>query len=209
MFTRLALRAARLGFTRAAAFSTAPSVFRTTVALASTGVAAASVMVAFADATPHGGIPGTDKERTFIAVKPDGVERAIVGDIISKFEKKGYTLVGLKLVHPTEEQAAQHYDDLKDKPFYPKLIKYFSSGPIVGMVWQGKDVVKQGRVLLGATNPRVSAPGTIRGDFAIDVGRNVCHGSDATDSAIKEITFWFKEGELADWERPDHKWIYE
>jgi nucleoside-diphosphate kinase len=159
--------------------------------------------------TPIGGIAGTDKERTFIAVKPDGVQRGLVGEIIAKFEKKGYTLVGLKLLHPTEEMAAKHYEDLKDKPFFAGLVKYFSSGPIVGMVWQGKDVVKQGRVLLGATNPRVSAPGTIRGDYAIDVGRNVCHGSDATDSAAREIAFWFKSEEVADWSRPDHRWIYE
>lgn len=212
MFARLARHTSRAAFTAASRTAARSITSRTgTVALATVSavVASCSLAMSLADATPHSGVPGTDKERTFIAVKPDGVQRAIVGEIISKFEKKGYTLVGLKLIHPTEDMAAQHYDDLKDKPFFPKLIKYFSSGPIVGMVWQGKDVVKQGRVLLGATNPRVSAPGTIRGDYAIDVGRNIAHGSDATDSAQKEIAFWFKEGELADWQRPDNSWIYE
>jgi nucleoside-diphosphate kinase len=127
--------------------------------------------VALAEGTPLGGLPGTEKERTFIAIKPDGVHRALVGELIQRFERKGYTLVGLKLLQPTEEMAQKHYSDLSSKPFFPSLTKYFSSGPIVAMVWQGKDVVKQGRVILGATNPRASSPGTVRGDYCIDLGR--------------------------------------
>jgi nucleoside-diphosphate kinase len=133
-------------------------------------------------------------ERTFIAVKPDGVQRGLVGEIIKRFENKGYKLVALKMLKPTAEQAQQHYIDLASKKFYGSLVEYFSSGPIVGMVWEGLGVVRGGRVLLGATNPADSLPGTIRGDFAVDVGRNVCHGSDAVESANHEIAFWFPEG---------------
>jgi nucleoside-diphosphate kinase len=133
-------------------------------------------------------------ERTFIAVKPDGVQRGLVGEIIRRFENKGYKLVALKMLKPTVEQAQQHYIDLASKKFYGGLCEYFSSGPIVGMVWEGLGVVKGGRVLLGATNPADSLPGTIRGDLCVDVGRNVCHGSDSVESADKEIAFWFPEG---------------
>lgn len=104
----------------------------------------------------------------------------------------------------------KHYADLKGKPFFPGLVKYMASGPVVAMVWEGKDVVKQGRALLGATNPLASAPGTIRGDFAIDVGRNICHGSDAVDSAKKEIALWFGEQTpTISYTRAVDSWIYE
>lgn len=103
--------------------------------------------------------------------------------------------VALKLASPTEEHLGKHYADLADKPFFPKLVKWMASaGPVVCMVWQGKDIVKTGRVMLGATNPLASVPGTIRGDYAIDVGRNVCHGSDSVENALKEIALWFPEG---------------
>ncbi|RKP06648.1 nucleoside diphosphate kinase, partial [Thamnocephalis sphaerospora] len=130
-------------------------------------------------------------EQTYIMVKPDGVERGLVGEIISRFEKKGYQLMALKLMHPTQELLEEHYADLKSKPFFPGLMTYMTSGPVVGMVWAGKEVVKTGRVMLGATNPLASAPGTIRGDFCIDMGRNLCHGSDSVESANKEIALWF------------------
>jgi nucleoside-diphosphate kinase len=158
---------------------------------------------------PLEGIPGTNAERTFIAIKPDGVQRALVGQIIQRFEDKGFTLVAMKLIVPSSAQAAGHYDDLKTKPFFPGLIKFFSSGPVVAMVWQGKGVIKTGRVMLGATNPAESAPGTIRGDFAVEVGRNICHGSDSSEAAQKEIKFWFKAEEAADWSKDANKWIYE
>nr|CCC96097.1 unnamed protein product [Trypanosoma congolense IL3000] len=148
-------------------------------------------------------------ERTFIAVKPDGVQRNLVGEIIKRFESKGFKLVGLKLLQPTMDQAKQHYIDLKSKPFYNDLVAYFSSGPIVGMVWEGLGVVKGGRVLLGATNPADSLPGTIRGDFAVDVGRNVCHGSDSVESANREVAFWFKPEELVNWTHHSVKQVYE
>jgi len=158
---------------------------------------------------PMAGLPGTKFERSFIAVKPDGVERGLVGDIIARFEKRGYVLVALKLVTPTSAMTAGHYDDLKEKPFFPKLVAFFSSGPVVAMVWQGKDVIKTGRTMLGATNPLASAPGTIRGDYAIDVGRNVCHGSDSAEGAAHEIPFWFKEAELNNWMPSGSKHIME
>merc|ERR1719158_279101 len=145
---------------------------------------------------PHGGVPGTNHERTFLAVKPDGVQRGLVGDIIARFEKRGYKLVGLKLVWPTETMAKEHYADLSKKPFFPGLVKFFSSGPIVCMCWEGKDAVKQGRAMLGQTQPLASAPGSIRGDYSIDLGRNICHGSDSTDSAKEELAMWFAPDEL-------------
>ena len=157
----------------------------------------------------HSGKPGTTEERTFIAVKPDGVQRGLVGEIIKRFENKGYTMVGLKLLQPTKEQAEQHYIDLAGKPFYSGLTDYFSSGPIVGMVWQGSNVIKGGRNLLGATNPLDSAPGTIRGDFAVQVGRNIAHGSDGPEGAQREIAFWFNQDEIVEWKPAVTDWVYE
>ncbi|KAL8306447.1 hypothetical protein RB601_008877 [Gaeumannomyces tritici] len=153
--------------------------------------------------------PKMADEQTFIAIKPDGVQRGLVGPIISRFEQRGYKLVAIKLTKPGAEHLKEHYADLKDKPFFAGLVEYMNSGPICAMVWQGRDAVKTGRTLLGATNPLVSAPGTIRGDFAIDVGRNVCHGSDSVENAKKEIALWFKAGEVVDWASENAKWIYE
>ncbi|AEO62723.1 5202ba3d-0398-469c-880d-b6701af7ccac [Thermothielavioides terrestris] len=148
-------------------------------------------------------------ERTFIAVKPDGVQRGLVGNIIGRFEARGFKLVALKLVTPGKEHLEKHYSDLSDKPFFKGLVEYMNSGPIVAMVWEGYDAVKTGRAMLGATNPLASAPGTIRGDFALAVGRNVCHGSDSVESAKKEIALWFKEEELINWDIATKAWIYE
>ncbi|CDW86855.1 nucleoside diphosphate kinase [Stylonychia lemnae] len=131
------------------------------------------------------------RERTFIMVKPDGVQRGLVGEILSRFEKKGFKLVGLKMDQPGKEKFEQHYADLSSKPFFAGLVNYAASGPVVAMVWEGHNVVKTGRKMLGATRPDDSEPGTIRGDLAIDVGRNVIHGSDSVDSANKEIALWF------------------
>lgn len=110
---------------------------------------------------------------------------------------------------PSEELLKKHYADLAGKPFFPGLVKYMSSGPVVPMVWEGLNVVKTGRVLLGATNPADSAPGTIRGDLCIQVGRNICHGSDAVESAKKEIDLWFTEKELVPWKPAAEAWVYE
>jgi len=165
--------------------------------------------VAAADVMPHAGRPGTRYERTFLAVKPDGVQRGIIGNVITRFENKGFKLVGLKMLTPTAEQAAGHYADLSKKKFFPGLVKFFSSGPIVAMCWEGLGVIKTGRVMLGATNPAESAPGTIRGDYCIDVGRNILHGSDGPESAAHELGFWFAEGEIQNYTKATDVWLYE
>ncbi|RRT66764.1 hypothetical protein B296_00039922 [Ensete ventricosum] len=175
-------------------------------------------------------------EQTFIMIKPDGVQRGLVGEIIGRFEKKGFYLKGtvfsclvllsfgdlekearilfwchksgLKMVSVERSFAEKHYADLSAKPFFAGLVEYIISGPVVAMVWEGKSVVVTGRKIIGATNPADSAPGTIRGDFAIEIGRNVIHGSDSIESARKEIALWFPEG-IAEWQNSLHRWIYE
>ncbi|KAL1302934.1 hypothetical protein AAFC00_003255 [Neodothiora populina] len=151
----------------------------------------------------------SSSEQTFIAIKPDGVQRGLIGPIISRFEARGYKLAAIKLVTASKEHLEKHYADLAGKPFFPGLITYMGSGPICAMIWEGRDAVKTGRVLLGATNPLASAPGTIRGDFAIDVGRNVCHGSDSVENAQKEIALWFKPEEINKWTSAQASWVYE
>jgi len=148
-------------------------------------------------------------EQTFIAIKPDGVQRGLVGEIITRFEKRGYKLAAIKLVTPSKEHLEKHYEDLSDKPFFKGLVTYMLSGPICAMVWEGREACKTGRMILGATNPLASQPGTIRGDYAIDVGRNVCHGSDSVESAKKEIALWFSKEEVISYKLAQHDWIYE
>jgi nucleoside-diphosphate kinase len=148
-------------------------------------------------------------ERTFIAIKPDGVQRALVGQIISRFEAKGFTLVGLKLMKVSKELAEEHYGEHKEKPFFPGLVEFITSGPLVAMVWEGNGVVAAARKMIGATKPLESDPGTIRGDFGVDMGRNIIHGSDAVDTAEREIKLWFKEEELVGWTPTVTPWLYE
>ncbi|XP_022161944.1 nucleoside diphosphate kinase-like [Myzus persicae] len=147
-------------------------------------------------------------ERTFIMVKPDGVQRGLVGKIIKRFEEKGFKLVAMKFMWASEELLSKHYADLSSRPFFPGLVKYMASGPVVPMVWEGLDVVKTGRFILGATDPKNSNPGTIRGDLCIQVGRNIIHGSDAVESANKEIALWFSEKEVVSWSRASDSWLY-
>ena len=149
------------------------------------------------------------RERTFIMIKPDGVQRGLVGPIISRFETKGFKLVGMKLTAPGKEMFEKHYSDLSSKGFFAGLVAYAASGPVVAMVWEGHNVVATGRKMLGATRPDDSAPGTIRGDFCIDVGRNVIHGSDSVDSANKEIELWFGKDNLTNWSHHSNAWVYE
>ncbi|KAI9205288.1 NDK-domain-containing protein [Polychytrium aggregatum] len=148
-------------------------------------------------------------ERTFIAVKPDGTQRGLVGDIISRFERKGYKLVAIKAIVPSAKLAEEHYEDLKSRPFFKGLVDYMTGGkaPVIAMVWEGKDVIRQGRRLIGATNPLEAAPGTIRGDYCIMVGRNIIHGSDSFESATKEISLWFGKSEVYDWEFANAEWV--
>ena len=149
------------------------------------------------------------RERTFIMIKPDGVQRGLIGQIISRFETKGFKLVAMKLVVPGKELFETHYAALKDMKFFPGLIAYATSGPVCAMVWEGDNAVLTGRKMLGATKPSDSAPGTIRGDFCIDVGRNIIHGSDAVESANHEIALWFTAEELTNWTSHSQTWIYE
>ncbi|EAU88183.1 nucleoside diphosphate kinase [Coprinopsis cinerea okayama7 len=150
----------------------------------------------------------SNTERTYIMIKPDGVQRALVGKIIQRFEERGFKLIALKLTQPTEAHLEKHYADLAGKPFFPGLIKYMASGPVVAMVWQGLDAVKTGRAMLGATNPLASPIGSIRGDYALAVGRNIIHGSDSVENAEKEIALWFPEG-VVQYTSVAEPWIYE
>ncbi len=148
-------------------------------------------------------------ERTFIAIKPDGVQRRLVGEIIRRFENKGFTLVGLKFLKVSRELAEAHYDVHKEKPFFSGLVEFITSGPVVAMVWEGDGVVAAARKLIGATNPLVAEPGTIRGDFGWNIGRNLIHGSDAIETAQREISLWFKDEELVHWQPHLMPWLHE
>ena len=148
-------------------------------------------------------------ERTFLAVKPDGVQRQLVGEIIRRYESKGFKLVGLKLLQPTRELAEKHYAVHKERPFFSGLVNFITSGPVVAMVWEGDGVVASARKIIGATNPLTAEPGTIRGDFGANIGRNIIHGSDAIETAQTEITLWFNPEELVDWQSSLTSWIYE
>jgi nucleoside-diphosphate kinase len=148
-------------------------------------------------------------ERTFLMIKPDGVQRNLVGEIIRRFETKGFTLVGLKLMNVSKELAEQHYDVHKERPFFPGLVQFITSGPVVAMVWEGDGVIASARKIIGATKPLEAEPGTIRGDFGVTVGRNLIHGSDGPDTAKTEIGLWFKEEELANWQPTLTPWLYE
>merc|ERR1712223_1850157 len=148
-------------------------------------------------------------ERTFIMCKPDAVQRGLVGEIMERFERRGMRLLCAKMMQAPESLLKEHYADLSKKGFFSELIRYMGSGPVVPMVWQGLGAVKQGRVLLGATNPKDSAPGTIRGDLCIDVGRNIIHGSDSVESAEKEIALWFSKAEITSWRSAQTEWVYE
>ncbi|KAL2524945.1 Nucleoside diphosphate kinase IV [Abeliophyllum distichum] len=149
-----------------------------------------------------------EMERTFIAIKPDGVQRGLISEIISRFERKGYKLVAIKILVPSKDFAEKHYHDLKERPFFNGLCDFLSSGPVIAMVWEGEGVIKYGRKLIGATDPQKSEPGTIRGDLAVVVGRNIIHGSDGLETAKDEIKLWFKPEELVSYTNNAEKWIY-
>merc|ERR1712224_511674 len=151
---------------------------------------------------------GPNEEMTYIMIKPDGVQRGLIGNIIGRFEAKGFKLVAMKLCSPSKAHLEKHYADLSSKKFFPSLIEYMLMGPVCAMVYEGKGAVATGRVMLGATNPADSKPGTIRGDLCIDVGRNICHGSDGVESAKAEIALWFPEG-LNKYAHHSAKMVYE
>lgn len=148
-------------------------------------------------------------ERTFLAIKPDGVQRKLIGEIVRRFETKGFTLVGLKLMNVSRELAETHYGVHRDRPFFGSLVEFITSGPVVAMVWEGEGVIASARKIIGATNPLNSEPGTIRGDFGVNVGRNLIHGSDAPETAQQEISLWFKDEELVNWQPSLMAWIHE
>ena len=148
-------------------------------------------------------------ERTFLAIKPDGVQRGLVGEILGRFERKGFKLVALKQLIPSQDLAEKHYGVHKERPFFGGLVKFITSGPVVAMVWEGEGVITSARKLIGATKPLESEPGTIRGDLAINIGRNVIHGSDGPETAIFEIDLWFNSSELNDWDPSDQSWRVE
>lgn len=148
-------------------------------------------------------------ERTFLAIKPDGVQRGLIGEIIRRYETKGFTLVGLKLMNVSRELAEKHYGVHKERPFFPGLVEFITSGPVVAMVWEGEGVIASARKIIGATNPLNAEPGTIRGDYGVSIGRNIIHGSDAPETAQTEIALWFTSEELASWQPTINSWVYE
>lgn len=147
-------------------------------------------------------------EKTFLMVKPDGVQRNLVGSIVKRFEEKGFTLVGSKLMQISNDLAETHYGEHKERPFFGELVDFITSGPVFAMVWEGEDVIKTARTMMGATNPQEAAPGTIRGDYGVTVGKNIIHGSDSSESAEREINLFFKEEELVSYTKQDDTWIY-
>ena len=147
-------------------------------------------------------------ERTLVLVKPDGVKRALVGEVISRLERKGLCLVGMKLTKVSRELAERHYDVHRGKPFFPGLIEFITSGPVVAMAWEGPQAVEVVRSLMGATDCRRAAPGTIRGDLGLDVGHNLVHGSDSPETAARELSLFFRPEEIVSWERADQAWAW-
>ena len=148
-------------------------------------------------------------EKTYVMIKPDGVQRGLVGKIIKRFEVAGLQLIGLKMCVPTEETLSEHYSELCERPFFSTLLAYVGSGPVVCMVWKGVKAVSRARNLIGKTDPANATSGTIRADMAAIPGRNVIHGADSTESAEKEISIWFgtEDGSLAEWDQTLTPWI--
>ncbi|PGT87461.1 MULTISPECIES: nucleoside-diphosphate kinase [Bacillaceae] len=147
-------------------------------------------------------------EKTFLMVKPDGVQRQLIGEIVGRFERKGFQLVGAKLMTIPVELAEKHYGEHKGKPFYDELVQFITSGPVFAMVWQGENVIELSRKMMGKTNPKDAEPGTIRGDYTMFVSKNIIHGSDSTESAEREISLFFQDNELVEYDKALNTWIY-
>ena len=150
-----------------------------------------------------------NKERTFIMIKPDGVQRGLIGEIISRFEKKGIKIVAMKLLSVDKDLAEKHYGIHKGKPFFEPTVKYITSSPVVAMVLEGINVIEMIRGMMGKTDPQKAPMGTIRGDYGQFIGRNIVHGSDGLDTAEFEINLWFKQEELTEYSRIDETWLTE
>ncbi|WP_188882754.1 nucleoside-diphosphate kinase [Alicyclobacillus cellulosilyticus] len=145
-------------------------------------------------------------EQTFVMVKPDGVQRGLMGEIISRFERKGLKLVAARLMQVSRELAEAHYAEHRERPFFSELVQFITSSPVLAMVWEGENAVAVARSLMGKTNPAEAAPGTIRGDFGLTIGMNVVHGSDSPESAAREIQLWF-DGETLRYDKSVEVWI--
>lgn len=148
-------------------------------------------------------------ERTFVLVKPDGVQRALVGEIVSRLERRGLRLVAAKFMQVGRELAEKHYAIHKGKPFYDGLIAYILSAPVMAMVWEGPNAVAAVRQTMGSTRPTEAAPGSVRHDFGLEVGRNLTHASDSIENGEMEVALWFKKEELVDWQRDVDRWVFE
>jgi nucleoside-diphosphate kinase len=148
-------------------------------------------------------------EQSLILVKPDGVQRGLIGEVITRLEHRGLRLVGAKFMQVSQELAETHYAIHKGKPFYDGLIRYITSAPVMAMVWEGPNAVAAVRQTMGATRPTEAAPGTLRHDFALEVGRNLTHASDTKENGVKEVELWFKPEELVTWSREVDRWIFE
>jgi nucleoside-diphosphate kinase len=148
-------------------------------------------------------------ERSLVLVKPDGVQRGLVGEVIARFERRGLRLVGAKFMQVSQDLAKQHYAEHEGKPFYDSLISYITSAPVMAMVWEGPNAVAAIRQTVGSTKPVESAPGTIRHDFALEVGRNLIHASDKPETGVRETALWFKPEELVEWKREVDRWVFE
>lgn len=146
-------------------------------------------------------------EKTFLMIKPDGVQRGLIGEIVQRFERKGYTLVGAKLMNVPRELAEEHYGEHKERPFFGELVDFITSGPVFAMVWQGDGVIATARNMMGKTNPKEALSGTIRGDFGISVGMNIIHGSDSPESSEREISLWFNENDVVPHTKTMSQWI--
>ena len=146
-------------------------------------------------------------ERTLVLLKPDAIQRALVGEVISRLESRGLKVVAMKMIHMDREMATRHYEAHVGKPFFQGLVEFTTSRPLIAMVWQGQDAVEVTRSTMGATDPREAAPGTIRGGLAIDIGRNLIHGSDSLETAETEIGLFFSQEEIMDYAREAEPWI--
>jgi|SRR5690625_772513 len=147
-------------------------------------------------------------EKTFLMVKPDGVQRNLIGEIIKRFETKGFKLVGAKFMMISNELAKKHYGEHEGKPFFENLVDFITSGPVFAMVWEGKEIIKTARDMIGSTNPLEAENGSIRGDFGMVVHKNIIHGSDSSESALREINLFFNNDEVVTYTKQDHQWIY-
>lgn len=147
-------------------------------------------------------------EKTFLMIKPDGVQRNLIGTIVSRLENKGFKIVGAKLMKVSEELAKTHYGEHSERPFFGELVDFITSGPVFAMVLEGENAIKVARTVVGATNPAEATPGTIRGDFGLTVGKNIIHGSDSPESAEREINLFFDQSELVEYDSNNSNWIY-